>query len=31
METISTKIAGNCNHIQKHIKQLAKNFEDIEN
>lgn len=31
METISTKIAGNCNHIQQHIKQLAKNSKDIEN
>lgn len=31
METISVKVAGNYNHIQKHIKQLAKNSEDIEN
>lgn len=31
METISTKVAGNYNHIQKYIKQLAKNSEDTEN
>lgn len=30
MGTISTKIAGNCNHIWKHIKQLGKNSEDVE-
>lgn len=31
METISAKVAGNYNHIQNHIKQLAKNSEYIEN